>query len=175
MQDLETALINLAGYIDLFWILLLVICSVAGATFIVLALSRAAQRANSDPQRSSYARPLANALTGIVLLAFPILIGVLNTTLWGSAETESAERIFEYAPTLLADTGGRARQVIVAIVTLIQFLGAIALIRGILFLNEHYQGSTTAESRFGRGLTFGIAGAIAINFPKFMGLLDNLV
>lgn len=175
MQDLENALINLAGYIDLFWVLLLVICAVSGAIFLLLALSRASQRANSDPHRSSYARPVANGITGTVLLAFPIMIGVLNTTLWGSPETESAERIFEYAPTLLADTGGKARQVIVAIVSLIQFFGAIALFRGILLLNDHYQGSPSAESRLGRGLTFGIAGAVAINFPKFMGLLDDLV
>ncbi|MCY4592909.1 MAG: hypothetical protein OXE86_20610 [Alphaproteobacteria bacterium] len=172
MSDLDRALVNLSGYVGLFEALFYAICFVCGAAMVLIGLFRMTQRANMAAN-ATWRGAVATILAGSTIVAFPALVGVLNSTLWGAPEVATSDQIFSYAPTLLDPVDGHAARVVEAIVLLVQFFGLIAVFRGILLLNEHVQAGT--PSRLGAGLTFIIAGAVAINLPRFAGLLDELV
>lgn len=174
MSDLATILQNLAGYVPTFLDLVGAIAFLCGCTLVVLAIYRMAQRSNSVSSQRTYAGALANLLAGCFLIALPSTIGMLNTSLWGTPETASADSIFAYAPTLFEDHDSAARLLIVAMVRIIQLLGVIAIFRGILLLNDHVQGQM-GQSKLGAGLTFIISGGLAVNFSKFVGLIEGLV
>ena len=172
MSDLDRALVNLAAYVGAFETFFYAICFVCGVAMVMIGLFRLTQRA-SMAGNATWRGAVATILVGSTIVAFPTLIGVLNTTFWGDPDTLQADRIFAYAPSLLDPVDGHARKVVESIVLLVQFLGLIAVFRGLLLLNEHVQSG--GPSRLGPGLTFLLAGAVAVNLPRFAGLLDDLV
>ncbi len=172
MSDLDRALVNLAGYVELLEALFYAICFLCGVAMVMIGLFRMTQRAGMAAN-ATWRGAIATIFAGAVIVAFPALIGVLNATFWGDANTMPADRIFSYAPSLLKPVQGHARKVVESIVLLVQFLGLIAVFRGIVLLNEHVQAGTT--SRLGPGITFVLAGALAVNLPRFAELLDDLV
>jgi hypothetical protein len=63
---------------------------------------------------------------------------------------------------------------IIGITLIVQFVGVIAIARGLYLLNMSAQ-SAQGPKTFGPGLTFVIAGAMATNFPIFVGVMENLI
>ncbi len=173
MNDLATILQNLADYVPSFLDIVGGLAFLCGCTLVILAIYRMAQRSNSASSQRTYVGALANLLAGCFLIALPSTIGALNASLWGTSDIASADSIFAYAPTLFEDQDSASRLLIVAIVKIIQLLGVIAIFRGILLLNDHVQGQM-GQSRLGAGLTFIISGALAVNFPEFVGLIEGL-
>ena len=173
MRDLEAALRSVAGHVGAFEYLLYGILMCMGLGMIVLAVKRAQARANDDPRVRSYVGPAMTGLFGCVLFAFPSTVAMLNLTLWGRPDVLPPDAIFAYAPSLFGPVDTKAKELIKAIVIVVQFLGMIALVRSIMLFNEHAQGP--GESRLGMGLTFLLAGTVATNFPLFAGVLEDLV
>ncbi len=54
------------------------------------------------------------------------------------------------------------------------FIGIIAVMRGLYLLNQTAQGGGGPKT-FGPGLTFCIAGIMAVNFPLFVGMMELLI
>ena len=67
-----------------------------------------------------------------------------------------------------------AKELITCQVAIIQFMGVIAVCRGIHLLGLTARGGH-GPSTFGPGITFVIAGAAATNFPHFVGLIESLI
>ena len=153
--------------------LLKAILYLAGILLVIQSLRLASQKPGQGIAGPSVARILTCLAAGVSLLAFPATLRVLNATLFGEGEAAGPETIFAYGDLLLEplDHPG-LRGAVAAIVLVIQFIGLIAVARGILFLNR--AAAPGGVPTFGPGITFITAGAMAANFPAFFGWLSSL-
>lgn len=164
---------NIAAYVGQYEILLNAICFIIGALLTVQSLRLAARRSEVGPAAGSWAQPIMCFTAGIALLAFPVTTGVIVGTLFGSGKVSSPQSMFAYHgidtnTQLMAGT----YNAVTVIVRLIQFVGLIAIARGVLVLNSTASGKGGAT--IGSGITFLIAGGLAVNFPEFWKLVMRL-
>lgn len=153
--------------------LLRAVCFLLGAGLAVHALRLAGRRAELGPQVGTWTKPIATFASGVALMAFPAFVSVLLASLFGTGMVDSPESIFSYSGNMLDSFNTSTfRQASTSLVLLIQLIGYVAVARGIWFLNASV--SPGNQKMFGPGITFLIAGALAVNFPSFIGLLTGL-
>ena len=162
---------QLVDYAAQFESLLRAVLFVIGAVMIIQALRLAVRRAEAGSQSVSLVKILVNCIIGVALLAFPHTVAALVATIFGSPTLSDASSLFAFGGAMLDPLQG-SRPAIEAIVVLIQFIGFIAIARGLLFLSS--AASPGGPKTFGPGFTFLISGALAVNFPAFFGILTNL-
>lgn len=179
MVDLLQIVQNVVLLIMPFSVLLYAISFFLGVLFVMTGLGKMARQAEMGSTRSpasmgGYWGPLYQMITGVFFIAMPALIVTLNATIFGVG-IQSADRVFEYAPATvgLFEPGSPGRQMLVGIIMIIQFLGFVAIMRGIYLLNRAAQGDSGPT--FGPGVTFIISGVLAMNFPVFVGAVEGLV
>jgi len=175
MVDLLRIIENVVNLLAPFSVLLYGLCFVIGVIMVLSGLRSAARRSETGPNAGSYGKPFYHLLTGILFISLPALLVSLTQSIFGMG-TPSADSIFSYAPATVGilDAGSPARDMLTGIVTIIQFIGIIAVIRGLLLLNRSAQGDSGPKT-FGPGVTFIISGVMAINFPLFVGAVERLV
>lgn len=146
-----------------------------GVVFAIKGLMAAAKRQEMGAGQGSWSGPLMMFTTGVLFVAMPGLMNTLSATFFGLNTPPTAESIFAYAPATIGILdGAEARSLIVGITLVVQFVGLIGIARGLYLLNQSAQGGQ-GPSTFGPGLTFVIAGALATNFPIFVGVMENLI
>ena len=164
---------NIAIFIGQYESLLFAVCYIIGAILVVQALRLAARRSENGPQSGSWLEPVTCFISGVALLAFPTTTNIIVSTLFNTDRISSPQSMLSYKGTdsvseFLAGTS----QLVIPIVRLVQFIGLIAIARGVLILNM--ASSTGRGATIGPGLTFLVAGGLAVNFPDFWKLLTNL-
>jgi len=175
MVDLLEIIRRVVGFLDEFERLFGVLCFVLGVIFGIRGLMAAAKRQEMGAGQGSWAGPMMMFTTGVLFVAMPGLVNSLSQTIFALNTPSTADSIFSYAPaTIGIMDGAEARTLIVGITAVVQFIGLIAIARGLYMLNMSAQGGQ-GPSTFGPGLTFVIAGAIATNFPIFVGVMENLI
>lgn len=175
MVDLLQIIENVVRLLAPFSTFVYALCFVIGVLMVLSGLQAASRRAEVGLQGGSYGKPLSRAITGVMLISLPALLLTLSETFFGTG-IQSADSIFAYAPSTLGlfDAGGPARAMISGIIMIIQFIGLIAVIRGLYLLNLSAQGDGGPKT-FGPGVTFLISGAMAVNFPLFFGMVERLI
>lgn len=155
--------------------LMFILSWVIGVVLVMMGIRQAATRGESGRQAGSWSQPMWTVIIGVCFVALPGLSDTLAQTFFAE-ETPDPSSIFSYAPSTigLLDEGSPARTMIVGIVTIIRFLGFIAIMRGLLLLRDTANGNSQ-RAHFGSGLTFVISGAMAINFPLFMHAIESLI
>ena len=172
-MDPAAFIANLAGAVPAFEGLLRAVVYVLGVALVIRSLHLAVRRTEFGAQATSSARIVVTFVTGALLLAFPSTVSMLGLTLFGTAGTPGPEAIFAYGGGMLDTLStGPSRQATGAFMLIIQLVGFIAIARGLLFLNM--AASPGGPQGFGPGLTFLIAGALAVNFPTFFGMIASL-
>ena len=162
-----------ATYVLQFERLLRAVCFLLGMGLAVHALRLAGRRAELGPQIGTWTRPTMTFASGVVLMAFPAFVSVLLASLFGTGAVDSPESIFSYSRDMFDAFGDATfRQASTSFVLLVQLIGYLAVARGVWFLNASV--SPGNQRMFGPGITFLIAGSLAINFPSFVGLLTDL-
>jgi hypothetical protein len=175
MTDLLQIIENVVGFLDEFQLLFGVICFVLGVIFAIKGLMGAAKRQEMGAGQGSWGGPLMMFTTGVLFVAMPGVVNSLSKTFFALNAPSSAENIFSYAPaTIGIMDGAEARTIIVGITLIVQFIGLIAIARGLYLMNMSAQ-SAQGPKTFGPGLTMVIAGAMATNFPTFIGVMENLI
>ncbi len=175
MADLLEIIRRVIGFLDEFERLFGVICFVLGVMFAIRGLMAAAKRQEMGAGQGSWGGPIMMFTTGVLFVAMPGLVNSLSQTLFALQEPATADSIFAYAPaTIGIMDGAEARTIIIGITSIVQFIGLIAIARGLYMMNMSAQ-SAQGPKTFGPGLTFVIAGAIATNFPIFVGVMENLI
>lgn len=175
MADLLQIIQNVVGFLDEFQRLFGVICFVLGVIFAIRGLMGAAKRQEMGPGQGSWGGPLMMFTTGVLFVAMPGLVNSLSQTFFALNSPSSPDSIFSYAPaTIGIMDGAEARTIIIGITAIVQFIGLIAIARGLYLLNLSAQ-SAQGPRTFGPGLTFVIAGAMAVNFPTFVGVMEALI
>ena len=172
-MDPTSIITNLAAALPALEGLLRAVLYVLGILLVIRSLHLALRRTEFGAQATSSARVIVTFVTGALLLAFPATVSTLGLTLFGTTATLGPEAIFAYGNGMLDPlANGPSRQAAGTFVLIIQLVGFIAIARGLLFLN--LAASPGAPQSFGPGLTFLIAGALAVNFPLFFGMITNL-
>lgn len=175
MTDLLQIIENVVGFLDEFELLFGVICFVLGVLFAVRGLMGAAKRQELGAGQGGWGGPLMMFTTGVLFVAMPGLVNSLSQTFFALNEPVTADSIFAYAPaTIGIMDGAEARTIITGITAIVQFIGLIAIARGLYLMNLSAQ-SAQGPRTFGPGLTFVIAGALATNFPVFVGVMESLI
>lgn len=175
MADLLQIIRRVTEFLTDFERLFMVICFVLGVIFAIKGLMAAAKRQEMGPGQGSWAGPMMMFLTGAMFVAMPGLVNSLSQTFFALDTPAEADSIFSYAPaTIGIMDGAEARTIIVGITAIVQFIGLIAIARGLYLLNMSAQ-SAQGPKTFGPGLTFLIAGALATNFPIFVGVMEDLI
>ena len=172
-MDPLQAMEAVAGYVSAFEGLLRAVLYVMGIAMIILSLRLAARRSESGAQAAPSGRIVSGFLTGTALLAFPATVSVLLSSLFGTGNSANPETIFALDGGLLDPLSAPvARSSVSALVMIIQFVGFIAIARGLLLLN--LAARPDGPRTLGPGFTFLIAGALAVNFPVFFGFVSSL-
>ena len=182
MGDLLSTIENIAALVRWganagpFWILFTIISWFIGVLILIAAIRKASQRSELGQSAGSWSTPVWNFIIAIMFLALPSFITAISITFFG-VTPDDPDRIFEYSPGVLgAIEESAGRSIITAIVYVIQFVGLIAVMRGLYMLNLSAQGQSQGGPRtFGPGMTFVIAGAVALNFPIFVGMMETLI
>ncbi|MBY0544695.1 MAG: hypothetical protein K2Q14_04010 [Gammaproteobacteria bacterium] len=108
--------------------------------------------------------PLAYIIIGAMLIYLPTAKDVFLTTVYGTA-TVSA-----YVGYGVSDTFNEMGKVIVDIV---QFVGFIAFVRGLMMMHKVGVGQTQQGASFNKGLTHLIGGVIAMNIVAFGHIIST--
>ena len=173
-MDPTSIITNLAAALPALEGLLRAVLYVLGILLVIRSLHLALRRTEFGAQATSSARVIVTFVTGTLLLAFPATVSTLGLTLFGTTATPGPEAIFAYGNGMLDPlaNGPTHDKAAGAFVLIIQLVGFIAIARGLLFLN--LAASPGGPQSFGPGLTFLIAGALAVNFPLFFGMIAGL-
>ncbi|MCY4542191.1 MAG: hypothetical protein OXB95_07320 [Rhodobacteraceae bacterium] len=172
MPDLLVIFQNLAGHLAQFERLLRGVFFVVGALLIIQSLRLAVMRSEQGSMHSSWVRPITSFACGVALLAFPSTTSVFVDTMFGINRIADPQSIFSYGSRFTGPINSEpARNLVIAMVRIIQFVGFIAIARGILHFNAAAQ---NGGRTIGTGITFVVAGVLAVNFPRFWQLLVGL-
>jgi hypothetical protein len=177
MVDLLQIVRNLVGYLPSLYGFVSVLCFAFAVGFGIVGLRALARRSEMGPNGGSWWSPAATIAIASIFAAIPAFWQSLTVTFFGAGMgVPSAEAIFSYAPATLGlfEAGSPGRELISGIVAIVQFIGLIAVVRGLFLLNRAAQGGN-GQPVFGPGITFVIAGVMAINFPLFVGTIELLI
>lgn len=177
MGNLLDIIRNIAGIVPPGVILLFYLSYLIGILFVVSAVRMVGKRSEMGPSVGTWGQPVWVFVIGVLFLALPGFLQVMSASLMGGdVAIGDPERVFEYAPRTIGLMGtGEARNIVVAIVTVIQVVGVIAVMRGLYFLNLAASSSSNGQRTFGPGLVFVIAGVMAVNFPVFASMIESLL
>lgn len=179
MVDLLQVIDNVVAALGPFMFLISVLCFIFGITMIAMALmiaGRLPQTSGVGPSfRGGWVYVIMLMVSGAFFMAFPALIDALRVTFFGLGVNNNPSAIFSYAPaTIGIMSGPEATRLVTGIVAIVQVIGLIAVMRGIFLLNASAKGAGGPPT-YGPGLTFIIAGAMAVNFPVFVGVIEDLI
>lgn len=174
MTDLLQIIQNIVAVLDPLQGLVSGICFLIGFVMTIQALKQAQRRQEMGAGQGGWNGPISSFITAAMFLSLPTLLNVLNVSLFG-VTAQSAASVFSYADsTIGAINEESAREMISGLVMIVQFMGIIAVCRGLYLLNQSAQGAQGPKT-FGPGFTFVICGVAATNFPLFVGLMESLI
>ncbi|MEY8799497.1 hypothetical protein AB9K35_04155 [Leisingera sp. XS_AS12] len=156
--------------------LLYVLSWITGIVIVMMSIKAASKRSEMGRNAGSWASPAWSFIIGVCFIALPGLTSTIAQTIFAE-EAHDAASIFAYAPSTVglfeADTAGRS--MIVGIVTVVQFVGLIGVMRGLMLLRDTAIGGGGGPKTFGPGMTFIIAGVLAVNFPLAVSVIEQLI
>ena len=165
---------RLEVYLGQFFTLVVVIAQATGFVAVVIGVRSAGRRAEQGTGGGGWAGPISWIFSGIFLLSLPYTLSVLSRSVIRDGWSQVSAEIFTTAPDLLdALDGDVAEATVVGILRIVQFLGVIAIFRGILLLNASCQPGQ--QPTVGAGLTFIAGGTLALNIGSVLGALNELV
>lgn len=172
MEGMLTAIQNIAAAIPEWSYLIHVFSWMAGFAFFISAFVKLARNKQSAGRDNNANVIVTQLVIGTLLMAIPVTYNMLMTTMFGDDLEQNASAIFAYAPvTVGLFEAEEPRAVITAGVLIIQFIGLIGIIRGFFLFNAlSKQAIQSAMSP----IVFIFSGAIAMNFPVFVGIIEDL-
>lgn len=174
MTDLLQIIQNIVSYLGSFMALFSGVCFLIGFAMTIKALKLAQKRQEQGAHGGTWGSPLSNFIVAGMFLGLPTFIDILNVTLFATTAAP-AEGIFVYADSTIGHLKATAAaDMLTGLVRIIQFMGLIAVARGLYLLNQSAQGSQ-GPNTFGPGLTFVITGVISTNFPIFVGIMEKVL
>jgi hypothetical protein len=174
MTDLLQIIRNIVGVMDSLSGFVSATCFLIGFYMTMKALKMAQKRQELGPGQGTWGSPVTTFIIAGMFLGLPTLIDILNVSLF-EVKSQDASTIFKYADSTIGQIDDTtAREMISGLVLIVQFVGVIAVCRGLYLLNQSAQGGQGPQT-FGPGFTFVISGIAATNFPLFVGIMESLI
>lgn len=155
-------------------------CFVAGIVIVAmgirLALIVGEERAHAHHRRHGYFQAFGYIIFGLLLIALDLTLSAWVASLFGAEHTtaSAAAEIMAYAPEMLSPVSGTPGEaILIALVRIAQFIGLIAVVRGLFLCIK--SSDLPAQGLLGKGFIHMIAGVLAIDLPKTVGLFENLL
>ncbi|RAL97906.1 MULTISPECIES: hypothetical protein [Hyphomicrobiales] len=156
-------------------------CFIIGIVLAIASINsfvKASERAASGQHvaRDDHGRwiGMAGLITAVMLVSLSSAISAFLMSFFQVDETVAASEIFAYAPEMLAPLDHeQARSVIIALLRVVQFLGLLGFIRGLMLLNQSVK--WPAPGLVGFGVVHLIGGTFAMNIVMFVGYIEELV
>lgn len=159
--SLQSMLVNLSEQIPQLMQMVTAIGYVLGMYMIIVAVIKFKHFGESRTMSSrehSIIQPIIYLTVGALLLYFPTSVQVGMSTFWT-----------EPNPYGYSETIGEWQQFLDVCFLIIQFVGTIAFIKGLVILSHMAEGSS--QGSFGRGLTHIIGGIFCINIYQFVQVI----
>ncbi|MES2218098.1 MAG: hypothetical protein V4501_06780 [Pseudomonadota bacterium] len=167
VPDAATMLQNLISQVPQFMQLVTATAYVMGIWFIykgVLGLKAFGEQRNMMAQNEHLKGPLIMMAVGAALLYLPSSVQAGLTTFWGDSNFPNP---YAYVPASNDDYTVLYQDAFI----LIQLLGTVAFIRGLLVLSALGGGGQGAS--LGKGMTYIGAGVMCINLPGFLDTING--
>lgn len=171
MNSLLQAIVNVSALVPVMTALVVIVAFISGLVFFIKALV-AMKNGNTGGRESGPNFVVTNLIVGTVLISVGTFALMMTNTLFSSSTVSNAEEIFAYAPgTIGVINDETTRRIIIAIVRIVQFIGLIGFIRGFFLMSAY---SKQAVPSLGPAITFVLAGILAMNFPRVVGMFSAL-
>jgi uncharacterized membrane protein HdeD (DUF308 family) len=158
LVDAATMLQNFASEVPQLMRLATALAYVLGMYFIIHGIKLLK---NVGSNANNGETPLMHCLTfiavGSALIYLPSTIQSLTNTFWQSSTPYS----------YLNYSSQQFSEIVICAVTIIQLIGVIAIIRGLIILTYHSKASAENPSSFQKGIVHLIAGALCTNIILF--------
>ncbi|ANN80899.1 type IV secretion protein DotIE (plasmid) [Bordetella flabilis] len=182
--DLATMLIGIGKVIPSI-IMLMQVAAMAMGMYLTIGALVELWGANNDnlskhisSQRAySTTGGVIQLLIGALLLSVGTLefVGVLSRSLTGDyAAVRMTADTLSYTPGPSSTAQEKALAVTLALLALLQAMGFVAIVKGLMGINRYYKQSAAAAS-FGTSLTWLLGGVLAWNFKWFSDVINNTV
>lgn len=174
MGDLLDLIRGVIALIPNFERLLVAITVLFGIILIVAAVRDALRRQELGPGQGSWSSPMMKFVFGVFLVSFPSIISTLSMSIFGMPEIVDPQSVFTYAPeSTKVFQDENSREAVTSILAIVQFIGLIAVVRGLFVLNAHFAGIGSRPT-FGSGMTHLVGGIMAVNIPLVVRLFELL-
>jgi hypothetical protein len=170
VPDAATMLENLVSTVPQFMQLVTATAYVMGMWFVykaVLGLKAFGEQRNMMAQNEHLKGPLIMMAVGAMLLYLPSSIQAGLTTFWTTGDLGGVSNPYGYVTDASDDFSVLYQDAFI----LIQLLGTIAFIRGLLVLSALGQGGQGAS--LGKGMTYIGAGVMCINLNGFLNMING--
>lgn len=145
--------------------LLTAIAYTMGFFFMVFGIFKLKQYGESRTMMStqhSLKGPLVYLMVGAALIYLPTTLYVGLTTFWANP-----------SPYAYLEAKDPFKEVMSVIFTVIQFVGVIAVIRGLVIFTHIGEQGGGQQGAFGKGLTHVIGGVLCINMYQFVQVIES--
>ncbi len=155
------------------------LCFVLGIVLVLigsrLMLVTAEERAHAHHRRHGYWQGITYIVFGLLIISLDLTLSAWIASLYGASNTtaSAASEIMAYAPEMLSPVAGAPGEaILIALVRVAQFIGLLAVVRGLFLCVK--SADMPAQGLMGKGFIHMIAGIMAVDLPRTVGLFENL-
>lgn len=155
------------------------LCFVLGIILVMIGgrrlLITAEERAHAHHRRHGYYQALGYIVFGLLIISLDLTLSAWIASMYGASNTtaSAASEVMAYAPEMLAPVSGSPGQaILIALVRVAQFIGLLSVIRGLFLCVKSMD--LPSQGLMGKGFIHMIAGVMAVDLPRTVGLFENL-
>lgn len=155
------------------------LCFVLGIVLVIiggrLLLVTAEERAHAHHRRHGYWQAMTYIVFGLLIISLDMTLSAWIASLYGASNTtaSAASEIMAYAPEMLSPVSGAPGEaILIALVRVAQFIGLLAVVRGLFLCVK--SADMPSQGLMGKGFIHMIAGIMAVDLPRTVGLFENL-
>jgi uncharacterized membrane protein HdeD (DUF308 family) len=155
------------------------LCFVLGIVLVIIGgrmlLITAEERSHAHHRRHGYWQAMTYIVFGLLIISLDMTLSAWIASLYGASNTtaSAASEIMAYAPEMLSPVSGAPGEaILVALVRVAQFIGLLAVVRGLFLCVK--SADMPAQGLMGKGFIHMIAGIMAVDLPRTVGLFENL-
>lgn len=158
--DFSGMVANLARSLESMELAVFALCWLMALMFAIQAMFQFTSYANG---KDSLAKPLMSLVGAIFMAAMPEVIKLVAVSMYGTG--------FEVGA-LAYVSGGSSTGALAPIMTLVRFIGIIAMVRGVVELKNIGEAGQK-QAGVGRAMTFLFGGVAAVNIDLTIGIIGN--
>lgn len=155
------------------------LCFVLGIVLVIIGgrmlLITAEERSHAHHRRHGYWQAMTYIVFGLLIISLDMTLSAWIASLYGASNTtaSAASEIMAYAPEMLSPVSGAPGEaILIALVRVAQFIGLLAVVRGLFLCVK--SADMPAQGLMGKGFIHMIAGIMAVDLPRTVGLFENL-